>query len=273
MADPRPKEKSRQHPLKMPFFECVEGREARLLTVDRPIRRRQYRNMNQKNTLSISGENIDRRSLDRKAADCIRDAIISGQLPLGSRLTEIGLATQVGLSRSTIRTALHRLSGEGLVVQHAYTGWEVFSLSSDDARELYTLRSCLEGLAARLAAETIDEAGKSALLAALKTLEVAIEVKDWRGIAEADLSVHKLIVSIARHRRLIEQYALIIDTVLLYILHTNRMVESAESIYPEHKVLADAIMSGDSSLAERLASDHVTSHGRMLVESLKAAGH
>lgn len=229
--------------------------------------------MNQKNALSISGENIDRRSLDRKAADCIRDAIISGQLPLGSRLTEIGLATQVGLSRSTIRAALHRLSGEGLVVQHAYTGWEVFSLSSHDARELYTLRSCLEGLAARLAAETIDEVGKTTLLAALKTLEVAIEVKNWRGIAEADLAVHKLIVSIAGHRRLLEQYALIIDTVLLYILHTNRMVESAESIYPEHRALVDAIVSGDSILAERLAADHVTSHGQRLAKSLEATGH
>ena len=229
--------------------------------------------MNQKNAHSISGENIDRRSLDRKAADCIRDAIISGQLPLGSRLTEIGLATQIGLSRSTIRAALHRLSGEGLVVQHAYTGWEVFSLSSQDARELYTLRSCLEGLAARLAAETIDEVGKTTLLTALNTLEIAIGAEDWRGIAGADLAMHKLIVSIAGHRRLLEQYALIIDTVLLYILHTNRMVESAESIYPEHRALVDAIVSGDSILAERLAADHVTSHGQRLVKSLEATGH
>ncbi|VVO92228.1 GntR family transcriptional regulator [Pseudomonas fluorescens] len=229
--------------------------------------------MTQKNLLSIAGENIDRRSLDRKAADCIRDAIISGQLALGSRLTEIGLAAQVGLSRSTVRAALQRLSGEGLVVQHAYTGWEVFSLSSDDARELYTLRSCLEGLAARLAAENIDSDGKKALSAALKTLKLATQRNDWRAIAEADLAVHKTIVSIANHRRLLQQYALIIDTVLLYILSTNRMVGSAASIYPEHKALVDAIISGDVALAEQLASEHVTVHGQRLTESLRNSGH
>lgn len=229
--------------------------------------------MTQKNLLSIAGENIDRRSLDRKAADCIRDAIISGQLALGSRLTEIGLAAQVGLSRSTVRAALQRLTSEGLVVQHAYTGWEVFSLSSDDARELYTLRSCLEGLAARLAAENIDIEGKKALTTALKTLKLATQRKDWRAIAEADLAVHKTIVSIANHKRLLQQYALIIDTVLLYILHTNRMVESAASIYPEHKALVDAILSGDATLSEELASEHVTVHGRRLTESLRDTGH
>ncbi|VVP24842.1 hypothetical protein PS838_04034 [Pseudomonas fluorescens] len=85
--------------------------------------------------------------------------------------------------------------------------------------------------------------------------------------------MHKTIVSIANHRRLLQQYALIIDTVLLYILSTNRMVGSAASIYPEHKALVDAIISGDVALAEQLASEHVTVHGQRLTESLRNSGH
>lgn len=62
---------------------------------------------------------IDKRSLDRQAADWIRDAIFSGDLAPGSKLTEISLATQIGLSRSTVRAGMQRLATEGLLIQHA----------------------------------------------------------------------------------------------------------------------------------------------------------
>jgi DNA-binding GntR family transcriptional regulator len=73
------------------------------------------------------------------------------------------------LSRGTVRAALHRLVTEGLVVQRPYAGWEVASLTSRDAWELYALRGALEALAARLAAENMDARKRSGKL--LKTLE------------------------------------------------------------------------------------------------------
>lgn len=213
---------------------------------------------------------IDKRSFDRKAADWIRGAIVSGELAPGARVTEISLASQIGLSRSTVRAAMQRLANEGLLVQHAYTGWEVATLSPEDAWELYTLRSSLEGMAARLTAERIDVVGRTTLIAALEELKEALAARDRRRIALADLAIHKTIVNLANHRRLVMQYALVIEPVLLYILSTNSMTEPVEAIFPEHEEIVEAILRGDAKEAERLASEHVSKHGQRLVELLRS---
>jgi DNA-binding GntR family transcriptional regulator len=215
---------------------------------------------------------IDKRSLDRQAADWIRDAIFSGDLAPGSRLTEIALAKQIGLSRSTVRAGMQRLASEGLLIQHAYTGWEVVSLSAEDAWELYTLRSNLEGMASRLAAANIDDAGRKKLREALVELKSAIADMDRRRIAEADLAFHKTVVALSGHRRLIVQYGLISDPVMLYILMTTKLMEYSEAIYAEHEHMASAILQGDTAEAEKLAHDYAQMHGERLVKVLQAQG-
>src|SRR3546814_8490069 len=75
---------------------------------------------------------IDKRSLDRQAADWLREAIIDGRFTSGMKLTEVGLAGEVGLSRSTVRTALQRLCADGLVIQRPYSGWEIAPLRSEE---------------------------------------------------------------------------------------------------------------------------------------------
>jgi DNA-binding GntR family transcriptional regulator len=212
---------------------------------------------------------IDKTSLEGRAADWIRNAIISGGIALGQKLTEVNLAEQIGLSRSTVRAAMQRLVGDGLIIQHPYTGWEVVSLSSHDAWELHTLRSKLEGMAARLAAQNIDEPGRHALLKALDRLKTAVADANPRQVAEMDLQVHQAIVSISRHRRLAAQYALISGPTLLYILSTNRMMERPDSILPEHEELVEAILQRDADAAEHRATDHVTVHGQNLVDMLR----
>ncbi|TIS02924.1 MAG: GntR family transcriptional regulator, partial [Mesorhizobium sp.] len=74
-------------------------------------------------------EPATKESLDRVAANRLREALVSGRIAAGVRLTEISLAEQFGLSRGTIRAALQRLTSEGLIVQRPYTGWEVTTLS------------------------------------------------------------------------------------------------------------------------------------------------
>src|SRR6202163_209887 len=94
---------------------------------------------------------IRKRSAEAQATDALRDQILRGGARPGSRLTEIGLSQQLSLSRSTIRTALHQLANEGVVVPAPYPHWRVASLGGAEARELYTWRPSLEALGTRLA--------------------------------------------------------------------------------------------------------------------------
>lgn len=212
---------------------------------------------------------IDKRSFDQQAADWIRSAVISGDLIPGTRVTEVGLAELIGLSRSTVRTAMQRLAGEGLLVQQAYSGWEVASLSPEDAWELYTLRCGLEGLASKLAAERMDETGRKALLDALEELKRAYGEQDRRRIAAADIGLHRTIVTLAKHRRLMMMHSQIIDPIQLYIQSTNR--EAFDNIISSHERLVEAILRGDGADAQRLACEHVSDSCDELVNRLRQA--
>jgi DNA-binding GntR family transcriptional regulator len=215
---------------------------------------------------------INKRALGHQAADWIRNAIASGSIAPGTRLTEIGLAEQIGLSRSTVRSAMERLSGEGLLIQLPYSGWEVMSLTVKDAEDLYALRSNLEALAARLAADNLDDAGRVALEASLATLLSAVAAGDRDAIAQADSDVHTMIVDLSGNARLGDHYAQVVDLARVYIRWTNTMhAGSLDRMLHDHRELVALIVARDAAAAEKLAFEHVTEAGRKLVEAMNGS--
>lgn len=209
--------------------------------------------------------------MDQAVADRIRDAIVGGVFQPGERLTEINLANKLAVSRSTVRAGLQRLLAEGLVSLQPYSGWHVLSLNSRDAWELFTLRSCLEALASRLAAENIDENGSAALKDSFGRLRAAVQSVDDKAIADADLGLHALIVSMARHSRLSAHYELVKQQIRLYIASSNAMLQSRKQIISNHRELVEAICSGDGRKAARLAREHGAGAAEELFETLRDA--
>lgn len=213
---------------------------------------------------------IDKRSLEQQAADWLREAMIVGKVQPGERFTETALAAEIGLSRSTIRTALQRLAGEGLIIQRPYSGWEISPLSPQDATELYSLRDCLESMAARLAAERINDAGQIALIGAMDNLRSTLHQGSRRDIAEADLNVHKTIVTISGHQRLATHCALLNQSILIYVMSTNRKMANKEELLAVHNELVEAILAQDADQAEHLAREHVRNARDVIVNSLSS---
>ncbi len=209
---------------------------------------------------------ISRRPLDKQAADVLRHQIIKGEFAFGERLTEARLSEQIGLSRGTIRAALNELVREGLVTQTAYTKWVVVELSADDAWELFTLRSALEGLGARLAASkgTADDMARLSL--AFTRLEQAVRPE---ALAEADFQLHKTIIEMARHRRLFDQYRVIEQQIRALIGASNALVPTTDGVVKQHQPLVDAILARNAREAERLAREHNVEEGRILVARMR----
>lgn len=85
----------------------------------------------------------------------IRKRLLLGHFPAGTRLSEVDLAKQIGISRTPVREALNQLSTEGLLEQVPRFGAFIPELSRDDVQELYELREMLEGYAAERAAARI----------------------------------------------------------------------------------------------------------------------
>lgn len=210
-------------------------------------------------------------SIESRATAILRDSIVDGILPVGSRITEIQLAQQMKISRATLRVALHQLASEGLVKLVPYTGWTVMALTRQDVWELYTLRSVVERLAAQLAARNIDAAGKAILQRALDRLVQICGAGDWNKIAEADFNLHKTIIQLANHSRLAAQYGLIEQQVRIYIRSSDALLSEPNAIVDQHRPIVQAILDGDVERAGRLSEEHNTSEGEKLVSSLGEA--
>ncbi|MGX5720491.1 GntR family transcriptional regulator [Shinella zoogloeoides] len=217
---------------------------------------------------------VQKRTTEAQAADRLRDAILSGDIPLGARLTEIQMAEQVGVSRGTIRTAFHQLVQEGLLVQVPYTGWTVMTLSAHDAWELYTLRASLEALASRLVAQRVRnepaaDGPSTAITSAFARLKAACSKGNKRVIAQEDMNLHKAIVTLSNHRRLIEQYSLIEHQVRIYIQSSDALVLDPDEIVGQHDPIVRALLQGEEDAAVAFAARHNELEGAILVEHLQ----
>lgn len=208
------------------------------------------------------------RSLDDQAASVIREQILSSHFPPGFRLTEVRLAEQLNLSRGTIRSALQQLTYEGLVVQFPYKGWAVPTLGSQDAWELYTLRSSLEGLAAQLAAQAMTPDKVKLLNAAMQHLVESVQNGSRGAVTDADFELHKTIIRLSGHRRLQEQYKIVAQQIRIYIASCNALYSDLDDITSQHQQLVAAICSGNASEAEQIAKEH-NKDGKALVKHLQ----
>lgn len=196
------------------------------------------------------------RLLDRQAANSIRRQIVNGGMPPEHRLLETELARTLEVSRGTIRSALMQLMAEGLVRQVAFTKWEVAPASKHEAWELYTLRAALERLAAGLAAKRADAENSKPLEAAFAHLEAAARKGIAEDIIDADFELHKALVELSGHHRLVQEHGKLIQQVRFQMTHIGLTARDFHSLLEDHRALKDAIISGDGNRASDLAESH-----------------
>ncbi|ALP68528.1 GntR family transcriptional regulator [Paraburkholderia caribensis] len=211
---------------------------------------------------------VAKKTAEAQAADVLRESIMSGSILPGSRVTEIQISDEMGLSRATVRAALNQLAKEGLVSLIPYTGWTVVSLSSRDAWELYTLRSSIERLAAQLVASSLSVEQAEVIRKSFDQLVEACQGRSQKQIAVADFSLHKAIIVAARHGRLLSQYELVERQIRLYIRSSDALIHDNEDIVAQHRPIVEAILAGDVNRAGALSEAHNMSEGEKLTSHL-----
>src|SRR4051812_31976175 len=99
--------------------------------------------------LASDRDSLDRGSTAQRVADVLRDRVTEGMFQPGTRLSEEALREALGVSRNTLREAFRVLSHEGLLSYEFNRGVFVRTLSTEDIRDLYTVRRVLELAAVR----------------------------------------------------------------------------------------------------------------------------
>jgi DNA-binding GntR family transcriptional regulator len=209
-------------------------------------------------------------TLNVQATAVLRSRILSGELAPGSRILEIDLAAEMGVSRGTLRAALQQLAVEGLVVQKQFRSTYVISLSAQDAYEIYTLRNTLEAMAARLAAERMNDEGRAALDHAVAAMASAVRKQSRAEVLEADYEFHRCIFKLAGHSRLQSQYQLIEPQTRLHLRLFATLDYDMPCVLALHQELADALKVGDAPRAEGLAREHNTPDGERITAMLRS---
>ncbi len=108
----------------------------------------------------------------------LREQILTGALPRGSRLPQETIAAELGVSRTPLREALRRLAGEGLVTLQPNHGATVSGVDFNDMNAAWVARLAIEPFAARLAAERRDAGELERMAAAIAEQRAALHPAD-----------------------------------------------------------------------------------------------
>lgn len=187
------------------------------------------------------------RSLAELAYERILTAILDGDFAPGDRLIMDRLAAELGISRTPVRDALRRMEADGLV-QPATKGFVIRSLDAADVRAMYEVREPVEGWAARVAATRAADAG-SAMADALVGLE-NVPVDEPSAAYRANRDFHRAIVLAAGNPVLVDCFDTIWGRGLALLSFAESARHGLTVDYEEHRVLHEAVMSGDPDRAE-----------------------
>lgn len=187
----------------------------------------------------------------------LEEEILVGQISQGSALGEIALSKRLGVSRTPIRGALHRLAEEGLVEIVPNKGAKVLGINLDDLIDIYRIRERLEGLASSLAAKRISEKEMDELSEAVDLVDFYIKRNDTEHIKELDTVFHSIIYKASGSRFLERTLSELHRKIKAYRKRSLTVPGRLEKSAAEHREILEAIKARDSEKADELTSLHV----------------
>ncbi|WP_433598316.1 GntR family transcriptional regulator [Nocardia sp. CA-135953] len=215
-----------------------------------------------------------------EVAHVLRDLILRGELEPGSQLLQIQLSEQLGVSRTPLREAFRLLERDGLLrISNGNKTVEVVEVDRKSLIDTYEIREVIDGLAARLAARRgLSDDSSGRIGQAIERMVSAAESPlDLTRYSEAHADFHLAIIDAAGNPRLHEFEPLVrISTQMQLTRHLQRSKGGSSSAVhnairvgnENHKKIFDAIVSGDTSAAERAAQQHI----RATIELLESLG-
>jgi DNA-binding GntR family transcriptional regulator len=213
-----------------------------------------------------------------RLAGAIQTRVLSGEVPVGSRLRQEALAEEFGVSRTPVREALRKLEATGLVELLPNRGAVVRGPSAREIREAYEVRAELEGLAAELAAGRISDRDLLRLREAQALFRRSVETliarrarrpqpwKDESVWVQANDLFHQAILDAAGNERLSDTIADLHrsfprDLTWAALSQSSRLLE--ENV-EQHEAILEAIERRDPVEARQRMIEHVRSAGELV---------
>lgn len=204
-------------------------------------------------------------SLAEQVFERLESEILSGNYQHGEVLTEMKLVSDLGVSRTPIREALHRLEQEH-IVETTPKGVLVLGVTKQDLMDIFEIRMRIEGIASRMAAEVIRDDQLAELRETLELQEFYVPRHDADRIKFYDSRFHQLIYRFSGS-------SVFYDT----LLHLHKKVQKyrkasvenqsrAEQSAREHRMIFEAIAAHDADLADKTTTEHIRNAAKHILE-------
>jgi len=180
------------------------------------------------------------------------------------RLVETRVAEELGVSRTPVREAIHRLESEGLIVLHPQKGLMVSEVSIEDVEEIEGIRMILERFAARLAAKRIKDEELRRLEECLNQSEESMKKGDIDKVLKINTKFHNLINSISGSKRLQDLIRQHSDYILRFRRAALCTEGHAEQALSEHRRILEALKKRDPDKVETLMSEHIVENKKVV---------
>ena len=194
----------------------------------------------------VKQEVTDKYSLRGRVFHKIRDDILSGRYRVGEELREVAIGEEIGVSRTPVREAFRQLELEGLIRIVPNKGAYVTGITAKDVRDIYMIRSLLEGLCARWATENISKEQMEEMEENIFLSEFHASKEHTEQMAELDNRFHEIMYEACNSKML--EHAL--KDYHQYVLRVRRKTLSTQTrstaSNAEHRDIMEAIRAGEA---------------------------
>lgn len=205
----------------------------------------------------LKQEVTDKYSLRGRVFHKLREDILSGKYKEHEELREVAIGEELGVSRTPVREAFRQLELEGLIQIVPNKGAYVTGITAKDVKDIYMIRSSLEGMCARLATEFITDEQLEEMEENIYLAEFHASKGHMDQMAELDNRFHHILYE-ACDSKMLEH---LLQDYHQYVMRIRKktLAETTrgEASNDEHRRIMEAIKAKNADEAERLATQHM----------------
>ncbi len=215
----------------------------------------------------VKQEVTDKFSLRGRVFHRLREDILSGKYKEGDELKEVAIGEELGVSRTPVREAFRQLELEGLIQIIPNKGAYVTGITEKDVKDIYMIRSLLEGLCARWACEHITQEQMEEMEENIYLSKFHAQKGHLDQLAELDNRFHEILYEACNSKMLEHQLRDFHEYVLRVRKKTLSNANRGPKSNEEHEQIMEAIKAKDADKAEKLANMHMINAYENMVKS------
>lgn len=207
-------------------------------------------------------------TLRERIVDFIKDSVVTGRLKPGERVPEQEIAESFGISRTPIREAFRQLESEGFITVTPRKGAVVSPITDKDVSEFYSIKSLLEGYAAKTACPKLTQKELKKLENLNAQMEKCAERNDVKNFFKLDNQFHDTFLKACGNEKLCSLIHHLVQQFERFRITAMSLPGRMNDSVKQHEKIIEAFMAGDMALVETLVMANSERGRDVLVEEI-----